>query len=367
MRQLAIVIVVLATFWTVSFATYANDGIGTLALGGVVIYGKTDLVSMQKEVLEIGTNRINVSYEFVNESDVPVTLPVVFPLPSYWGIVPSPTYGGQPPNFSLIVDGEARQFDVGIRATCRSCGKRLKNADVTDELRTIGLSREQIAILPGAFDKPGDRKSMFDETKGLAHPVTPSQMKKLRAVGLIEHDPNGLGEGEPDFPAWEVHVTYAWTITFPPGKVVSVKHSYSPFLGLGSVGDLYRPDIEKETLTSICGSSALSNRLSKLTPENSSIPGAKVGYVLKTANTWKGAIKSFTLRLKKSSPNEIVSLCFPGSFTKVDSLTLESRMTDFVPSSDLLIQFLDPTRSIRYGESFAGYGEAPRLSGEPFR
>ena len=33
--------------------------------------------------------------------------------------------------------------------------------------------------------------------------------------------------------AWRVRIVYAWTLTFPPGKTVSVRHSYAPFLGSG--------------------------------------------------------------------------------------------------------------------------------------
>jgi hypothetical protein len=191
-------------------------------------------------------------------------------------------------------------------------------------------------------------------------------MKKLRAVGLLSHDPNGLGEGEPDFPAWEVSVTYAWTITFPPRKIVSINHTYAPFLGLGSAGNLYKSDIEQNTLASICSSPALLSKMSNL-PAYGIIPGARVGYILTTANTWKKPIRNFTLRLKKSSPTEIISLCFPGNFAKIDALTLESRIADFVPTSELLIQFLDPSHSVQYGDTVNGYGQAPQVTSGPIK
>lgn len=341
----------------------ANDGIGSLGVGGIVAYGKTDVVAMRTEVLEISTSRIDVAYEFVNESSEPVTLSVVFPLPPFGATLPSPTWGGQPPNFSLTVDGEPRPFEVGIRATNTWSEARSRDADVTDDLMAIGLSPGQIAIFPGAFDKPGIKMSMFESGKAFALPVTPVQRRKLIAAGLLVPDPGGLQEDEPDFPAWDVHITYAWKIAFPPGKVVSVRHSYAPFLTLGSGADLYAWHLTKDSLSEYCASPALVKRLQKPIAPNESMPGTQVRYILKTANTWKSPIKSFTLRLKKSSPNEIISLCFPGDFIKVDALTLESRLEDFSPGEDLHIQYLDPTRTVDYGKNMRGYGEAPRISG----
>lgn len=60
-----------------------------------------------------------------------------------------------------------------------------------------------------------------------------------------------------------------------------------------------------------------------------------MSYILKTANTWRGPIRDFTLRLRKSSLEESLSLCFPGQFKKVDALTLEAKMADFAPAADL--------------------------------
>lgn len=352
-----------AALAAVSAFASANDGIGSLGVGGVVAYGKTDAVAMRTEVLEISTSRIDVAYEFVNESTESVTLSVVFPLPPYGAMLPSPGWGGQPPNFSLTIDGEARTFDVGVRATNEWSETRPRGADVTDELKSIGLSLQQIAVFPGAFDKPGISFSMFESKSAFALPITPIQRRKLLAAGLLVPDPGGLLDAEADFPAWNAHITYAWTITFPPGKVVSVKHSYAPFLTLGGGADLYAANIRRDSLRKFCVSPTLLNRLQKLIAPHDSMPGTEVRYILKTANTWKGPIRSFTLRLKKSLPNEVISLCFPGDFIKVDALTLESRLEDFSPDEDLHVQYLDPTRTIEYGKNLNGYGEPPKISG----
>jgi hypothetical protein len=74
------VLIGLLTF-AASLGAYANDTVAALGVGGVIAYGKTDAVVMRKEVLEISPRRIEVAYEFVNETKSPVTLTVAFPLP----------------------------------------------------------------------------------------------------------------------------------------------------------------------------------------------------------------------------------------------------------------------------------------------
>ena len=40
----------------------------------------------------------------------------------------------------------------------------------------------------------------------------------------------------------------------------------------------------------------------------------------------------------------LISLCFPGQFKKLDALTLESRIANFVPAADLRVRFLATAR-----------------------
>ena len=83
----------------------ANDGIGSVSAGGI-LFGKTDAVAMKKEVLSVSTDLIKVEYEFLNESAKDVEETIFFPLPEYSaGYHGSPTYYGQPQQFTVDVDG----------------------------------------------------------------------------------------------------------------------------------------------------------------------------------------------------------------------------------------------------------------------
>lgn len=354
----------------VSTTALANDGIGQLGIGGIINYGKSESVSMRKEILEISASRVKVDYDFFNDSDQDITLPVVFPLPPYTAILPSMSWAGQPVGFKLFVNGVEKAFVAHLRATI--AWPRATGTDVTNKLFAIGLAPEQVAMLPGVL--PGENISPFTtETRKPIPPITKKQRQALREAGLLISGPTG----ETDFPAWRVHVSYAWDMTFPAQRAIHVSHSYKPFRSLGTAA-AGMSDSFDELKNQYCADSrlldSLRNGLDKLAESNKNwsfgTAGTKVDYILTTANTWKGPIKDFTLRLKKLSPRELVSLCFPGTFRKVDPLTLEVHLQDFVPSSELSVRFINP--SLGYGEDAASaYSdgpsfEEPRLSRTQF-
>jgi hypothetical protein len=64
-----------------------------------------------------------------------------------------------------------------------------------------------------------------------------------------------------------------------------------------------------------------------------------VSYILKTGNTWKNGIEDFTLNLIKKDPGELISLCFPGGFKKINPTTLQIHLTNFKPQQDLRVYF----------------------------
>lgn len=64
-----------------------------------------------------------------------------------------------------------------------------------------------------------------------------------------------------------------------------------------------------------------------------------VEYILGTGRNWKGPISDFTLDVMKQSPDQVVSLCFPGKATRIDGQTLRFQRKDFVPPDSLLVYF----------------------------
>lgn len=291
----------------------ANDGIAGVSAGGIV-FRKTDAIAMKKEVLNVSRSLISVDYENVNEAPNDVEETIVFPLPSYPAMrQDSDTYYGQPAGFSIKVDGKAVGFTTRVIALH---GKQ----DITAQLKKLGLSDAQIAY-----------NDTFAERTKVA-PLTPAQRQQLTSLKLLEQGADGeIG------PVWEVQVNYIWKQVFPAGKVVRVHHAYRPFVS-GGPGEW---GMHEDFAATYCADKDFLKAWKKLaarTPD-STVPAEHVSYILKTGNTWKRGIEDFTLNVIKRHPSEIVSLCFPGTFKKIDANTFQVRLSNFQPADDLRVYF----------------------------
>ena len=318
------IVAVFAAVVILSGPSRANDGFGALAAGGIAI-GHTDKIAMAHETLEVGYRSIDVEYEFVNESDSDVTETVSFPLPPYSatpaesGIV----YSGAPLDFRVAVNGKPVEFDTRVWAY-------LNGKDATDRLEALGFTQKQIALVP--FEKS------VTATHELSRP--PENIAALRAAGFLDND---------NSPLWQIRVAYEWRQTFPAHMPIRISHSYRPLISEGTVSgyaglhDEHNGDawLRKE----FCADGATLKRMHRLYASKNSldvygeVPGAGVKYILMTGNTWKDGIRDFTLRIHKASPNEIVSLCFDGTFRRIGGLILETQLKNFHPRSDLDIYF----------------------------
>lgn len=64
-----------------------------------------------------------------------------------------------------------------------------------------------------------------------------------------------------------------------------------------------------------------------------------VEYILGTGRNWKGSIGEFTLDVVKETPQDTVSLCFPGKPERIGERTLRFKMRDYVPQERLVLNF----------------------------
>lgn len=300
----------------VSFASFANDGIGAVATGGIIL-GKTTDIGMKKEVLNVAWNKISVDYQFLNESNTDKTESIVFPLPRYganYGY--NEAYYGEPNKFLVLVNGQKVDYKTHVQAY-------LKNKNITQDLIKIGLSPEQMAFFPNS--SPFDIK---------VKPFSDEQIKALKAKGYLTDETSDSTLA----PAWEVEVSYQWTQTFPHGQILNVHHEYQPFVATGP--GFYV--LESNFATKYCADNTFINKVKHLNqdPDGSyMVPAAYVSYILKTGNTWKNGIEDFTLNLNKNNTKELVSLCFPGEFKKINPTTLQVHLTNFKPEQNLEVYF----------------------------
>lgn len=310
-------------------------------MGGVVRYGKSKDVTIAREVLEVSPKLIRVDYVFRNLAS-PRTrsepLTMGFPLPLYYGPVPYYEHGGEPPAFSVLVEGRSVPSKTVVRARQGKCAddslRRDCGVDVTDRLRAIGLTDGQIAHSE-KFNSPSDQEKK----------LTDRQRARLVRDGLLRDDGT-------EFADWTADLTYVWQLSMIPGQAVNVRHEYAPFVNGGS----YAYDATEEMLRKkYCASDAQIEtwkRMVKMSPTSpygvAATQGLRVEYILTTANTWAAPIGEFVLRLKKSRPDEMVLLCFPGKFRKTDPLTFEVKLEGFRPETDLRVLFLGGAESESY-------------------
>ncbi len=326
----------------------ANDGFGGLSATGLT-FGQTDAVAMEEEQLFIGIDRIAVDYVFRNITDGDVTGEVIFPLPpihvgqtieSQWNLPEDPDRENLV-GFTATVDGQ----DVPVRIdriavvepdvtdwTPRAEHYDSPGRDVTDDLERLGLPLSLNA----------------DTVLAALKALTPDQKTEAMELGLAEFFDIGT-ESEFAFPQWSLVIRYHWTQTFPAAKELRVSHSYENRSPGGIFSWSHPPEDYMQPVADLyCIDEGTSKGLAKALaqePVDGEVYAVglswKISYILRTANSWAGPIKRFTLTIDKGAPGNIVSLCAEG-IRKTGPTTFTMEKTDFTPDQDLHILIATP-------------------------
>lgn len=263
---------------------------------GSITFKHQPAISMDSEALLISEERVTVDYVFTNTSSADVTATIAFPMP--------PVYFGDSDhteieNFKVWADEQL------IRTDSKWVVK-WGDEDVSEQVRRLGWSVDDIFAL-------------------LQNEKLPKGKKRLPKDWF-----------DRDRPLLDVSKYYIWQQTFPAGKSLSIRHSYTPSLTTGVPQDA-------STLFDLYGKDTC--------PDKSLIAGIQkrdgeggweynyLSYILTTANHWQGAIKDFKLTIRKRKPSDVFTLCFDGILKKTDPLTFEFRQADFRPKQDLKILF----------------------------
>ena len=304
---------------TASTPVFADDSSASLAAGGLVFTKQAD-IRMAVEDLRISPREVRVRYEFANDGNKDVQTVVAFPMPDidvreFW-YEPLGATLDQTPNFmgfALTVDGRKVEATPDERAV-------LNGRDVTAQVKAAGLP---INI---AGSKLVDR---------IGH-LSPALRKSLAAQGLVEID------GTEAHPHWIAKTSYWWHQIFPAGKTVVIEHRYQPVTGqfFFGVSDLTgkKPNYAKSYCIDAPTQGAIRARIARLDPMGANgqyLQGYQTGFVLKTANNWKGPIGHFKLTLDKLKPENLLSLCWGSDLKKTGSTTFESTRENFAPTRDI--------------------------------
>ncbi|MEW6531807.1 MAG: DUF4424 family protein [Thermodesulfobacteriota bacterium] len=304
----------------------ADDTTAAVAAGGI-IFTKNEQIRMLEEVLEISRKIVRVRFRFLNESDKDIHTMVAFPLPPY-GPAPYSSWLAAKDiasTFRVWVNGRSIKPLTSRRAVV---GER----DVTNKLREMGLSDNRI----------------FDDCHG------PDWASKCEFTTDQKQALENFDGEAGEFPPWKVAVSLYWEQTFPAGNEIVVEHEYVPVLG-GAYFPLDREVLGHETYLSFMsdrsGASAcldeptrraIENRIKRYVAkatEEGYLNVNHVEYILATGRNWKGPIGAFKLRIKKETPDQIASLCFPGKPEKVSPTVYEFVQNDYVPQDRLVVYF----------------------------
>lgn len=327
---------------------WANDGFGGLSATGLT-FGQTEAVSMEEERLFIGIDRIAVDYVFRNLTDQDVTGEVIFPLPPiHVGMLLESSFNmPEDPdrknlvNFTATVDGQPVAVKIGRIAVIEpqteeywvpsSLQYDTPGRDVTADLERLGLP---LSLNP-------------DKILGALLGLDEAKRAEVTALGLAEY--YGDGQSTYVYPMWSVALRYHWTQTFPAGKTLAISHAYENRSPGGLFTWSHPPEEYQDYLVDqYCIDEGTSNALARVL-EQPPVDGEvysmglswNIAYILRTANSWAGPIKRFTLTVDKGDPGNIVSLCADG-IKKTGPTTFVMEKTDYTPDRDLHILVATP-------------------------
>jgi hypothetical protein len=81
-RRFAFRAIASIAFLSAARSLRADDGAASIAAGGIVMVHEPR-ITMQKEVLRISESKVQVDYEFRNDTASDITTEVAFPVPAY--------------------------------------------------------------------------------------------------------------------------------------------------------------------------------------------------------------------------------------------------------------------------------------------
>jgi hypothetical protein len=341
----------------IPIAVHANDTVATVA-SSEIIYEKSKDIIMEKEVLKISKDQVDVAYEFRNPTEKDITVDVAFPLPPFEN--PNPTWDqdyiartfleenpagrkdgvhssqslynfvNDTPflNFKRYSDGSLYGYNTRITATMPD-GK-----DITEFLRKNDIPLSTLLIM-------GNMESGWIHDK-------PEFAKKLKKLKLLDK------EGKP---LWTTQTVFYWQDTFPASKVHKVQHTYKPATGLNwieadtTVGvdsfDQLKLNNKNRKWSDYCLDDSMKSEVLGLFKAMSKNKVAvlrlyEIAYVLKTGANWNGPIRDFRLEITPPD-NTLVSFCPVGDVkpVKTPDGKYVVEIKNFTPKEDLRVLFVE--------------------------
>ncbi|WP_182418175.1 DUF4424 family protein [Bartonella sp. HY038] len=134
----------------------------------------------------------------------------------------------------------------------------------------------------------------------------------------------------------DYHITYYWQQTFPKGKKIHVRHTYSPIVGgsgFYSPLDAYTMAIDDKEL--YCPDGGFKKALQRKQEQYRFAYYNTLGYILTTGANWAGGtIGDFRLVVDKGSPDALVTFCGE-NVKKISPTQFEMRAQNYQPTHNI--------------------------------
>lgn len=315
-----------------SLPLHADDEAIAIAAGGIQPRKETR-ISMQRERLTIGLNKVIVDFWFLNQSDKAVTTEVGFPVPPYRWNSWEPGDVRDFSDFRVWVNDKEVKYKTDVRA-------KLHGTDYTDLLHRLGFPIDY-----AEYSAHGE----VDPQRPISN-LSQSQKTKLLHLGLIQPESTYTWEYNYE---WYDYKTYHWVQTFPAHQIVHIRHEYTPQVGYrGFAPNKFHVEMKGACLSptaerNLIAISKKNLEAKKRLPGDSFLYARWVKYILTSANTWKTPIKDFELIVQTPKPISpaaqapyLVGLCWKGKIQQLDENHFVVRAKNFVPSHELTVYFL---------------------------
>lgn len=325
-RRVVATAVIIVAFLVAAFVPACADDTAVAVAAGGIQLRKEARISMDKERLTITPDKVSVDFLFHNETDTDITTEVAFPIPAYQFEFDSLNWPYDFADFKLWVDDQPISYETDVHA-------KLNGKDYTEPLRSLGIDVATFGEYDWKKDPPDGSPQILK--------LSPSNKARLVQLGLLDNLDNA-------FPKWTVIKMYYWRQTFPAGKLVHIRHQYTPVAGFEPV----QVDNISRRFPDSCVDASLRQKLGSLAANdlqrtnggsNNYIAATWVKYILTTANTWKTPIKNFRLDVEVptggSDHASFISLCGGDKVTNASQNHVVMSISNFVPSRDLTVYF----------------------------
>jgi hypothetical protein len=273
---------------------FANDTSGRAAPAGGIIFEKSEDIEMVQEALYLSAGLIEVNYLFRNTSDKDIANDIYFPLPDMNCQGDADSIEG-PANydFKLWINGKRTDYDTHISIVSGGKDFTEKFKPLFSEYCPEGPDYPYICYPPSTAQLVERIKTFPPEEQKHFFKYEEELMKKYGGVSDCS-----TGKYEYCYLDCNMKVTFHWMQTFPAGKTIHIKHSYSPEYYSDSMGD------------------------------------SSFKYILTTGKNWKGPIQQFNMLIKRTG-----NMVCPGNLGQ--NYNKEYTVADienFTPEQDLAIR-----------------------------